>query len=246
MYGLRLRYLASMFLDAESIQANAKDVAGLMELFQDDQFLPVQAIENNIPRIGFRSVEGTRNLILSGKRFDYFHLPTKNNLDLGDFTVFCQYAISKLSIALDYFKRKGHRLAAIQEGLLPEMTDDEINNIAKNLLKFPPSFSKNIPFEWNWRCASSIKRTFGKLSEPTNTVITIIRGAFKVQSGKEIIDGLEYNKIRMDIDVNTSPINTNARFGAKDIKNFLEKSPIWHNKLEKELLSFMDKEQQSE
>ena len=246
MYGLRLRYLASIFLDAESIQANAKDVAGLMELFQDDQFLPSQAADSNIPRIGFRSVEGTRNLILSGKRFDYFHLPTKNNLDLGDFTVFCQHAISKLSIAIDYFKRKGHRLAAVQEGFLAEMIDEEINSIASNLLNFPPSFSKDIPFEWNWRCASSIERNFGKLSEPTNTVITIIRADFKVQSGEGIIDGLGPNKIRMDIDVNTSPINANARFGAEEIKAFLETSPIWHNKLGEELLSFIHKEQKSE
>jgi hypothetical protein len=233
-------------LDAASIKANAKDVAGLMELFQDEQFLPAQAQENNIPRMGFRSIEGTKHLILSGKRFDYFQLPTKDNPDLGDFTKFCQEAIPKLSAAIDYFKRTGYRLAAVQEGILPEMTDDEINNVAKNLLKFPPSFLKSIPFEWNWRCASSIERSFGKVTEPTNTVISIIRAVFKIQAEEEEIDKLSSNAIRIDIDVNTSPKDTTPRFDADDIREFLQTSPIWHNKLGDEILSFMHQEKKGD
>jgi hypothetical protein len=64
--------------------------------------------------------------------------------------------------------------------------------------------------------------------------------------GENIIEGLAPSKIRMDIDINTSAKNTTARFGAEELKTFLETSPTWHKELGDELLSFLTMEQKGE
>ena len=237
MYGLHIKYLGSVFVDAEAIRANTKDVSELMKLLKDEELLPIQFQELSasgmIQRIGFQSSDGKRSLFLLGKKFNYEYVTVGDEgSDLGDFSNFCKDAGNKLNLLLKYFGRKAHRLAAIQEGYLPEKNSEDIEIIANRLLKLPNTFSEKFPFEWDWRCAYLIERSFSNKLEPTNTIV-------KFRKRPKGPDNLSFGNIKVDLDINTTHFNTIARFGLKDVKKYFELSPSWHTTLSQEIDSYI-------
>lgn len=239
MLASKKRFLASAFVDADSIHPTSQDISELLKLLKDDQLLPIQAneqsISGNIPRIGFQSPDGKRRFLLLGKRFDFsYHSNKEEGKDIGSFVEFCQEAFLKLKIAMEYFNRNSHRLAAIQEGYITELTKEKLDIIAKTLVNKPPVFSDDILFEWDWRCASLIERFFSGIKELTNTIITIRK---RPTSG--LIEQSQLGSIRIDIDINTTHYNTKSRFGVNEVQGFLELAPSWLQKLDEDINSFM-------
>ncbi len=245
MYDLKIRHLASVFVDAESITANAENITGLLKVLDDKTFLPVSVQELSlagpVQRIGFTTPDGDWQLVLLGKRFDVTHLPiSQEESKLGDFSSFCQAAGAKLIKSLSFFKRKAHRLAALQEGFLPDMPKDVTDKIVNRLFKFPALYSQSIPFEWDWRVASIVERAFGGLKEPTNTITAIKRwsGNLAKRENQEIAY-IPLDRIRVDLDINTSPTNVSARFEETHITGFFEEAGSWHENLSSEIFSFI-------
>lgn len=241
MYDIKLRYLASVFLDAESITPQPDHITGLLRALQDDSFLPMAAAERvgtrNVRRIGL-TADGGWTLILARKRFDLSLLPTdERGENVGDFGAFCEAAGAKLSATLEHFGRRAHRVAAVREGLLREMADAEMDVIAQRLLNLPGTFGSNIPFEWDWRAASHVARSFAGLDEMTNTVITIKRVAGSLTTGEE--EETDFDRIRVDIDVNTIPTNTTERFGGNEVMEFFSSVVEWQRLLEGEMIDFV-------
>jgi len=118
MYASKIRYLATAFVDAESIIAKPHEAAELIKILKDYRLFPVLAVEESptgpIPRIVFHSADGEWQLLLLGKRFDFAQLAKQpQGSDLGDYSSFCREAIPKLTVVLDFYGRKSHRLAAV-------------------------------------------------------------------------------------------------------------------------------------
>lgn len=249
MYEEKIRQLATAFVDAQSVGINRKDVRELSKELNDDRFLSHLIFESKAGplagkptgRIGFRSSNNEWHLALLGERFDFFRLPTEpGGSNLGDFGEFCREAIPKLNIALNFYQRKAHRLAAVQEGVLPKMKPEEMDEIASHLLRLPPTFSQTIPFEWDWRSASLLDRSFAGLTEPTNTIVTVKReSGMLIQMEKDAATHKRFDQIRVDLDINTSPENVKARFGEKEITAFFKECPAWHSTLMTEISDFI-------
>ena len=243
MYGNKIRYLASVFVDADSITSTADNISGLLKALDDENFVPVSLQEQSKPRMAFATHGGEWQLLLLSNRFDISHHPTMvDGSNLGEFSDFCQSAIAKLKVPLKYFKKTGHRLSAVQEGLLSELPKRKMNEIAMRLLKLPGTYSKSLPFEWDWRTVSLVERSFGGLKEPTNTITTIKRwpGTLAVPSnegGQKKIQRLD--RIRVEFDINTEPSNVVARFDEPQITDFFKQSASWHKKLSSEIFSFI-------
>lgn len=94
--------------------------------------------------------------------------------------------------------------------------------------------------EWDWRSASIIEREFSGNTEPTNTITTIKRVQF--QTAEVVADTFSEtpsDRIRVDFDINTVPLNVVARFGEQQIHGFFDQSPIWHNKLSADVFAFV-------
>jgi hypothetical protein len=245
MYAEKIRQLASVFVDAESIQANPRDVAELSKELKDDRFFPILVIEpgpgGRAARIGFQSAGGEWLFSLLGKRIDFVRRPTApGGSNIGDFGEFCREAVPKFIIALNFFQRKAHRLAAVQEGILPKMKPKEMDKLARRLLKLPPTFSETMPFEWDWRSVSLINRSFARLEEPTNTIVIVKResGVVIGQTEKKPTHK-PFDQIRVDFDINTSAKNVKARFGDDEITSFFEGCPAWHASLMAEISGFL-------
>ncbi len=243
MYDIRLRYLASVFLDSQNITAESENTREILESLDDDRFISVVAFDSvggeNVQRVGFMAPKEGYLFVLGGKRFDFSLRAKIHRESEEDFSSFCKEASNKLSIILKYFGRKGHRLALVREGLIEEMENKTMDFVASSLLSLPPTFSGQPPFEWDWRAVSLIERYFSKLKEPTNTIITIRRISGKleeIKAGEE----LDFDRIRVDFDINTSPNNKKERFGDKQVASFFESAEKWHSDLESELTSFLE------
>jgi hypothetical protein len=92
------------------------------------------------------------------------------------------------------------------------------------LLVVPLSFTETDLFEWDWRIASHLDRSFGGLIERTNN----IAAARRVQG---TLAGQPFDAILLSTDINTDPSNSEARFGAKAAEAFLAASHGWHTEL---------------
>jgi hypothetical protein len=246
MYGSKTRYLASVFVDAESVTPNAENISGLLNALQDKTFIPMSGQEMSpkgpLLRIVFTTIDGEWQLALLSKRFDLTRVATvQDGSNLGDFSTFCRDAIPKLTTALEYFQRKAHRLGAVQEGFLPDMPKMEMERIVTRLFNFPSIYAEKRPFEWDWRMVSQVERSIGGLRELTNTNTTIRRysGMLSQKEGEETATELPFDRIRVDFDINTVPTNVIARFEHTHIASFLEQCGSWHENLSSEIFSFI-------
>ena len=244
MYDFKIRYLASVFLDADSITAEPELTMSVLEALKDKRFIPFPLFEENeerrVQRIAFISPKDGFFLRFGGDRFDLSLMPTEGRKNIGEFADFCEEASGKLIIGLKHFDRKARRLAAVREGLLPEMDIKQIESVANKLLKLPQTFAGNPPFEWDWRVASHIERKFSNRVELTNTIVTAQRrvGAMKLWDRQES----QVDSVRIDLDINTIPANVEARFGGEEVKAFFKYVVEWHDSLEKEIVNFLELE----
>ena len=245
MYGLKLRLLASAFLDAQSVTMNSDDIAELQRRFKNPNLMPVPIQEQSLSgvntRIGFITPNGEWRIVLLGSRFDVSWHPVvqlEEKKQEPSFEEFCTIASRYLISMLEHYNRSSHRIAAIQEGLLPEQPKEEMDKIAVHLLNLTPTFRDDNMVEWDYRVAARTSREFG-VKEPTNTIVTVKRLVGKMSMGQD--SGKDFDRIQVNLDVNTVPENVKARFGSQQIKAFFSQAPMWHSELEQEISDHISK-----
>jgi len=244
VFGIKSRYLASVFVDADEIVPSGDLWKELIDLLEDEELQPNTLQEptpvGKKPRISFKNSDGSIILVLTGQRFDFARrIVSEESMDLGDFAAFCAEASSKLSVLVRHFKKEGSRLAAAQEGFLREMTNEEMVEIASRLFKFPKFYEESSPFEWDWRLASLAQRAVAGSVEETNNITTLRRAASHLlvfPNGAEI---KQINGIRLDLDINTTGLNDTARFLSQHIESFFSDVVQWHDELSKEIMSLI-------
>jgi len=242
MYAFKLRYLASIFVNAESIVPNNKYLPNLLEQFSTDDFQLITVQEPTTqgakPRIGFISPEQGFQFILGSSRFDFAKLPiNQDGSNLGDFSTFCTLASQKLSNAAHALNLTPSRLAVVQEGMLEPQSEEDYNKLVKKIFVFPPSYQESLPFEWSWKAVNKVARTFGDIEEPTNTAATISRVAGFISNQRE--PEIPFDRIRVDLDINTYPENIIPRFSPPNIEEFFKNAVTWHSALYKEIEEFI-------
>jgi hypothetical protein len=244
-YGAKLRYLASAFVDAQSIVPNMADIGGLLAELSDERLLPTSIQEPSssglVSRIGFAAEDGSVVLLLWGNRFDFARLSAvPEGSDLGDFGGFCEEAAVKLTTVLAHFQRQAHRLAAVQEGYLKDMPPDQINEIAGRVLNLPQVYRAHAPVEWDWRAVAHMERPINGLTEPTNTITTIKRAVGRfLRLDAHTPMQVDLDRIRLDFDINTLPTNLTARFNTEHVRSFFGQAGRWHADLSAEVLTFI-------
>lgn len=246
MYDFHGRYLASTFLDAESIGAlDAESIADLFTLYKAHAVLPLSLFETDEsgrfrPRVGFYSPSKGFQIGFTSTRFNVELKPEtpyaqlKLGSPLGELSEFSEGASQLLTDALDFFERKCHRLALVQEGYFPNLSQGQMSEIAQKLLN-RPGIPEGEPFEWNWRTATKVERTFCGRNEITNTIITVRRLRL-------LLEEKEKTRIRLDIDINTDSKDVRARFGKDEITAFFDEAPRWHEAIVAEIGSFLGME----
>lgn len=255
MYANQLRYLAVAFLDAESVRPNQGEIADLIREFPDLQLTAAAVQETTLlgpdRRIVFISQDSSWQIFLLGKRFHVARVP-KHPLggDIGKFSEFCEQSNKILKWAVNRFERRPHRLAGVQEGVLPQKPNEEMDAIARRLLSLPGAFKNSALDEWDWRASTRVGRQVGNRKELLNTIATIkrIQGSVSLSSDADLVSPLvplptQFALIRVDIDVNTVQDNTSARFQDAHMDSFFGNVGAWHEELIAEIKGLINEGQ---
>ncbi len=180
-YEFPIRFLCSVFVNADDIVPKPPLVSDLFKKLEGFELLPTTAREQGPTgtreRIAFSHTPTGIFVVLTGSRFDVSIQPVSESaLEMQDFSGFIQKSSDILTILMEYFERKGTRLACVQEGICRTKTlEEEELEITNKLFKFPPLYEANKPFEWEWRCVSEIIREFGGKTERTNTLLKVLK-----------------------------------------------------------------------
>lgn len=238
------RYIATALVDAASIVPNVRDITKLLEIINDKDILPTTFSPpsgDSSFRIGFIDPIKSWRFLLESDRFTIINeFANSSEINPDNWSDFLESAIDKMTKALDYYRRRSHGLATRKEGFIEGLDREKIRKISRQWLNFPTIYSQAPPFAWDWYSASLIEREFGECKEETNT-ITRIAGRSNPGVSKTQQNGSKSSedKINLNLEINTSPWNSVARFNSKEIFSFFNNSIAWYEELESDILSFI-------
>jgi hypothetical protein len=223
-----MRFFARAFINCARLTPSATNFRLVSEALGDERLLPAQVTEQSlagsVQRIAFQDETGFQVVISADSIFAQ-HTPAN-----GTLAAFLGRAANVFERLLPLLPQQATRIALIQEGSVTMARPDDV---ARSLFRFPPTFTAEVPFEWDWRCATKSRRSFAGRDEEMNTVATFHRIAGRLSWG-EIFDG-----VTVELDMNTVPDNLTPRFPATDCRAFLDAGARWHDELANELVEFI-------
>lgn len=236
-YDLPLRYLARAYVKTvapvglNEVQAATERLVGGRAEMANVQQLDL-ATGHMFSRIELASRDRSWLVHLPGPSVDVTWMPGDGAV--ASLESFAKTASRFISTVLEAHGLRAHRLALVQEGLLETMSDAALRSTSERFMVLPPLMQVSAPFEWDWRAASKVERSFLTHNEPMNTVVSVKRVRGIMQGVPEPID-----RIRVDIDTNTDPERIADRFASADATEFFTRAPSWHDGLGVELLSMI-------
>ena len=229
----RLNYLAVVFIPASDIQPKPDMIVTVVKAFQDKEFIPGTFHEMPSPagppqtRLRMSSSNNEWQLNFGSKRVQI----AKNMLDqrgsnLGSVSDFCSDALDLYGRVFNIIKKKASRLAVVTTFLLKEMTLNELQKAYLNLFHTTRSYAETPPIEWNWRSANRQSLDLDGFTDKINISTTAerVKGEISAPSGLAPLD-----RIRIRLDLNTIPENTENRFSMGHLAAFLNQIPGLHD-----------------
>lgn len=244
MIDIRLKYQASIFVDANDIIPSPDIMSSLIDLFRDKNFVPstFQQIGLTSPspkvRLRLSTTNNEWNIAFATHRIDV----DKNQIEpkgsnVGELSDFCSTSVDFFERILNRFNKRANRLTLNTNGLFEEMTQAQLSAAYKKLFRPPKFYKENPPFEWEWRSASKIPINILKLKDSLYviTIVRRLRGEFTDKSGVSTFD-----RLQLAPDINTSDRNTDYRFSLAHIKNYFPQALDIHNMLAKQIEEYIN------
>ena len=244
MIDIKLKYEASIFVNAEDIIPSPDIISPLMETFRDKALIPgtFQQIGPSTPAPTMRLRLSTSNnewmISFPTHRIDIDKNPTNPvGSNLGEVADFCLNATDLFERILKIHNKRANRLGLNSTSLLQEMTPSQLDNVHSKLFISPQFYKDNSPFEWNWRSVTDYPIKILSLEDRLNviTVINRVRGDITDKSGTRRID-----RIQFVLDINTTDQNNDYRFELSHIKDYFPKVAELHNKLSTDIQEYIN------
>jgi hypothetical protein len=222
-----LVYQINFFSDFNNIVVSAETTMKLFSIFKEFDLLPSTFHEFNpnnniaIPRPKFSSVNNEWGVLIGTQKVTIEKTKVSNELEPGSINDFVEKALEIFSTFLKEYNTKGFRISLITESFLPEMGPAKLNEIYENWAKPLPFYEGNPPFEWNFRSVGKVNYSISNESEKINVITNLSR----VQ-GHMILNNApkEFDRVKVDFDINTVAQNNNSRFTLKSVEEFLEQA----------------------
>lgn len=244
MIDIKLKYQATIFVNAEDIIPSPDIINSLMETFRDKALIP-----NTFQQIGPSASAPTVRLRLSTSdnewvisfathRIDIDRNPTNpKGSNLGEISDFCLNATELFERILKKYTKRANRLGLNNNSLLQEMTPSQLDNVHSKLFISPQFYKDNPSFEWNWRSVAQYPIEISSLMDKLNvvTVIKRVRGEITAGSGVS-----EFDRIQFSLDINTTDLNNDYRFELAHIKDYFPKASELHNKLSTDIQEYIN------
>lgn len=173
---------------------------------------------------------------ITGESFDVsvtqgFNLQTRTHVEVPTFGEFLKRVGELFAVAGQLNSTKPHRIAVVQGGVLPPPSERaaSLDAVRAKLVNLPPL--NGAPFEWNWRGAWKVSRSFGGVTEPTNTVMTVRQSTVRFPEALG-------DRLIVDLDINTDSVNATPRFSGEEVAAFVIAAEGWHAALAKDLSDY--------
>jgi hypothetical protein len=230
-----VRSLARVFLNAAHVQARPAAFAQLLQALGGD-FLPRTLAEltpAGVPtqRVGAATANGEWSVHIVSESIDVTYSPRFGTPGVA-FGEFCDRAAHYLRAAQALAEQPAHRVALVREGI-DNKSPEQLEALATRLLTKAPPFEGPL-FEWDWRVATRIHRTFGNHAEELNT-IGILKRVEVTPQGQEPVD-----RLWVSTDINTPPSQRRPRFSADDSAAFVNAAAAWHAELDVALQTLVE------
>ena len=224
MIAVPRKYMASYFGNFSDVQPSAETIPIFLKMFADIGLLPTTFTEIGLPasgpkiRLRLASPDNLWIIDFATLRVSITKNQTKSfNQELGTPEDFAHDACDFLSRILADFPKKGNRLSLVTEGFMDEMTEDRLQK-AYTLITVPFEFYKgNIPVNWMSRAVARVMVDLCDSKEKLNVICQIGR----VQGEIPLISGIHsFDRINVNLDINTYQGNTDTRFDLRSVKPF--------------------------
>ncbi|MBS2020452.1 MAG: hypothetical protein JST00_46775 [Deltaproteobacteria bacterium] len=232
-YGLTLKFWARVFVDAASVGGKLDQAKALATAIGTPALTPQAILERREDggtrqRFLLHQPEEGWQLALLSESFDLVRQPTTETQgsNMGQLEGFAKDAARILGLAVEHYGRHGHRVALVQEGLLPETDNTSMEAMRKKLLRAPEDDVP--PFEWDWRVGHVRSISVAGTNENINAFTHVRRAEISVGTQE---DQRDFDAIFVQHDVNTVPKNTRARFGADGVADFFKHAVEHHSRL---------------
>lgn len=234
-----MKYQGSVFVNAKDISPTPKNITKLVNVFEDKAFIPntFHEISKEDPQpqacLRLSSSNNEWNIHFGMKRIDIAKHPIDPKGDnLGTLEEFTTETIGFFKRIDDTYNKKANRIALIANYLFKEMSTDKLSGVYSKLFQYVPFYKDTEPFEWTWRSASETQREINNAEEDLNVVTIITRSKGEMTILGEI---KPFDRIQMNIDINTSPKNQEYRYEFTHVESFFEDATKLHNKILSEI-----------
>jgi hypothetical protein len=244
MIDIKMKYQATIFVDASNIIPTPDNTKTLIDLFSDKELIPNTFREisssSPVPLVRLSLASSTNEWVINfaSRRIDIERHPIEpQGRNLGELSEFCSEVTNFFERIVKTFKKKANRLALVTNFLLEEMTDSNLARVYLKLFNPPKFYEETQPFEWNWRSVSRRPIDLEELTEALNviTMINRVSGEFVIKDEVAL-----FNRIQLSFDINTTSENREHRFDFCHITNFYDSVLKFHNDLLMEIMEFIN------
>lgn len=236
MIDFPLKYESSYFADLTEIRPSALTIPPLLAVFQDKGFLPSMFMEkpNDEPRIRLTSPNEQWEITVRRQRVVITKRPIeRDRASMGTVGDFCVDAVEILDrLFRQVPPRKGSRVSLITEELMPQMSEESLNDLYVHLFKPVPFYQENSPTEWLLRWVARTELQVNGIAELVNVINMISRVQGQIADPSAIT---VFDRIQLGFDINTFQGNTDTRFTPDNIEDFYRQAMEVRDQLIKQL-----------
>jgi hypothetical protein len=211
------------FADLSAIEPTAETIASLAKAFSGRKLLPSTYQEfgpqGNRMRPRLQSADNEWVLDFDIGRLDLRRNSTSPGADnMGPVEEFTRDAYEMIAAALHVFPCKGRRLSLVTQTLLRDLTPDTLNQAYSRLLNPLRYYRDFPPVAWRSRSIARVQVPLGANDETLNVILTADRDQRRL-----LFDPTQppFDSIAVVVDINTFQGNTETRFTAESLPEFL-------------------------
>lgn len=139
--------------------------------------------------------------------------------EMGSARDFCKETEEVFRLLLDAIPFSGTRLSFASNGLLAEMSPQELVDANKRILNSIPFYARNCAHQWTTRNVARVDVSLGEKTETLNVITDINRVQGTIPRDGEPVP---FDRIQIAFDINTYQEKNEQRFGVEDVGLFLK------------------------
>ena len=242
MREVKLKYQASIFVNAEDITPNPDSIKALIDMFSDKALIPstfyeLKGILHQKPRLRLSNSNNEWEISFGSQRIDINkHSLEPEGSNVGELHKFLIEIAGWYERILSYYPKRCKRIAFNTNSIFLDTSEDDLVNIYNRLFLPPKFYTRYLPFEWNWRSGARIPIKIKKLKETLYAITSINRIRTEMAHGKE---AKNFDSLQLAFDISTTDEDSEYRFVLPHIMSYYEQSIDLFNDLNVEIKEYI-------